>query len=214
MTFDDGPYLYTNHLLDVLEQHKAKATFFINGDNLGRGNIDDPSTPWPETLRRMHHAGHQIGSHTWSHVDLTAVSPSTRDQDVVNLEDALVNIFGWYPIYLRPPYGSCELECQEDFAQRRYHVITWDIDTRDFEHRSPETVHYAMDIFSDVLSWDSLHNSYITLSHDVHEPTAYILAEFMLRMLEERGYRAVTVGECLGDPPGNWYRRRTPGTRG
>lgn len=154
----------------------------------------------------MHSAGHQIGSHTWSHVDLTAASPSTRDRDVVKLEEAFVDIFGWYPTYLRPPYGSCEHECQEDLAQRRYHVITWDVDTRDFNHHSPDTVHYSMDIFSSAVSLDSISHSYIALGHDVHEQTAYILADFMLRTLEERGYKAVTVGECLGDSSENWYR--------
>lgn len=44
LTFDDGPYTYTSHILDLLDQYNAKATFFINGDNFSN-NVDDPSEP-------------------------------------------------------------------------------------------------------------------------------------------------------------------------
>ena len=48
LTFDDGPFIYTNHILDLLDEYCAKATFFINGENWSRG-LSDFSTPWPET---------------------------------------------------------------------------------------------------------------------------------------------------------------------
>lgn len=210
LTFDDGPSPHTSHVLDILDRHGAKATFFVNGDNFSRGRIDDHSTPWPETLQRMHQSGHQIGSHTWSHVDLTAVSSWTRQQEISDLEQAFVNLFGWYPVYVRPPYGSCEHECQGDLAWMGYHVVTWDIDTKDYANDSPEAIYIAKETFSNALSMDPSSNSYIALSHDVHVQTAYTLTEYMLDTLGSRGYRAVTVGECLGDPAENWYRSDMP----
>jgi peptidoglycan/xylan/chitin deacetylase (PgdA/CDA1 family) len=35
LTFDDGPFIYTSHILDVLAQYNASATFFITGNNNG-----------------------------------------------------------------------------------------------------------------------------------------------------------------------------------
>lgn len=60
LTFDDGPYNYTSHLLDVLGSYGAKATFFITGNNLGKGQIDIEETGWPDIIRRMHAEGHQV----------------------------------------------------------------------------------------------------------------------------------------------------------
>jgi peptidoglycan/xylan/chitin deacetylase (PgdA/CDA1 family) len=52
LTFDDGPYNYTSH--------GAKATFFITGNNLGKGQIDVEENGWPAVIRRMHAEGHQV----------------------------------------------------------------------------------------------------------------------------------------------------------
>lgn len=60
LTFDDGPYNYTSHLLDVLAAYGSKATFFITGNNLGKGQIDIEETGWPDIIRRMHADGHQV----------------------------------------------------------------------------------------------------------------------------------------------------------
>lgn len=51
ITFDDGPYTFTADLLDKFKAHNATATFFITGNNLGKGMINDPSTPWPGVIR-------------------------------------------------------------------------------------------------------------------------------------------------------------------
>lgn len=68
MTFDDGPYKFTNQLLDHLKQAGVKATFFVNGHNIG----DIYQYDW--IVKRAYHEGHQIASHTWGHADLTTLS--------------------------------------------------------------------------------------------------------------------------------------------
>jgi peptidoglycan/xylan/chitin deacetylase (PgdA/CDA1 family) len=88
LTFDDGPFIYTSHILDLLDEYGAKATFFINGENWSRG-VGDSSTPWPDILRRMDLSGHQIGSHTWSHADLSSADSPLREFQVYELEKTL-----------------------------------------------------------------------------------------------------------------------------
>ncbi|KAM0369448.1 hypothetical protein ACHAPK_006084 [Fusarium culmorum] len=207
LTFDDGPYKYTNQVLDVLKKHNIKATFFITGNNLGKGQIDDHSKPWPKILRRMHSEGHQLASHSWSHQDLSAASNELRKQQIIYNEMAFRNVLGFFPKYLRPPYGTCSRDsgCLDYVTKLGYHVVNWNIDTKDYLNDSPSKIQTSKNTFSDSVSTDSKSNSYIELSHDIHEQTAYNLTEFMVKTLKARGYRAVPVGECLGDARENWY---------
>ena len=208
LTFDDGPHIYTRHILDLLDRYAARATFFVNGDNFGRGFINDHSTPWPDTLLRMLQTGHQVGSHTWDHyADLSHATPYERREEMERLETALAEVMGFYPTYMRPPYGSCEAACQEDLGEMGYHVVNWDVDTKDYAHNDPDSIRDAEDIFAAAVTGDPSTSSYLVLSHDVHQNTAYSLVEFMLQTLYDKGFKAVTVGECLGDEPYNWYRR-------
>jgi peptidoglycan/xylan/chitin deacetylase (PgdA/CDA1 family) len=59
LTFDDGPFAYTEQVLNTLASAGMKATFFLNGQNWG--NIAD----YAGTVQRMVNDGHQVGSHTY-----------------------------------------------------------------------------------------------------------------------------------------------------
>lgn len=207
LTFDDGPSPFTRTILDLLARYNATATFFVNGDNYGRGRIDDPSRPWPALLRRMHAAGHQIGSHGWRHIDLSAVSAEARLDEVLRLEEGLTAVLGFYPTYFRPPFGTCDTpECQADLGGLGYHVVNFDVDTKDYEHDTPAGIGVSMEVFAGAVAGRPNDGAFIVLSHDVYKQTAETLVPFMLETLAERGFRMVAVGECLGDPAENWYR--------
>lgn len=213
LTFDDGPYLYTEQILDVLDELDVKATFFVAGNNKAKGRIDDASTDWPAVLRRMYNAGHQIASHTWTHRNLNEVSSTIQLTEMIYNEMAFRNLFGWIPTYMRPPYLECAgaSGCTELQESLGYHIITNDVDTKDYQYDDPGLIQLAKDRFSNAVSEDSENNEYITLAHDVHYQTVVNLTEFMVDVSRNRGYQLVTVGECLGDPPENWYRAAPDG---
>ncbi len=54
LTFDDGPYIYTNDLLNLLKSNNVTATFFVVGANGGKGQIQDPKTGYPAIIQRMY----------------------------------------------------------------------------------------------------------------------------------------------------------------
>ncbi|KAL7628272.1 hypothetical protein AAE478_002471 [Parahypoxylon ruwenzoriense] len=210
LTFDDGPAGYTSELLDLLARYNAKATFFITGINNGKGEIDDTSLQWPSIIQRMHSENHQIASHTWSHADLSEITSERRRDEMIKNEMALRNILGFIPTYMRPPYSSCTAAsgCQSDLAALQYHVIYFDLDTADYLNDSPSLIQNSKDNFDEFfvgLSPDS--DDALVIAHDIHEQTVHNLTEYMLQGIQSRGYRAVTVGECLGDPVSNWYRQ-------
>ena len=210
LTFDDGPYLYTTEILDLLSQYDAKATFFITGNNIGKNRIDDPETDWPAIIRRTHEEGHQIASHTWSHADLSASAAERRTSELIYNEMAFRNVLGFFPTYMRPPKGTCTIDsgCMARAVELGYHVITWDLDTKDFENNTPETIQKSKDLFD--AGFDGT-KSRIVLSHDIQQQTAKVLAEYMIKKVQAAGFKLVTVGECLGDPQDNWYIKADAG---
>jgi peptidoglycan/xylan/chitin deacetylase (PgdA/CDA1 family) len=161
----------------------------------------------------MYAAGHQLASHTWTHQDLSLISATTRQNQMIYNEMAFSNIFGWFPTYMRPPYSSCSYVsgCEDHMAALGYHMIYFDIDTKDYLNDSPDLIQNSKDYFSGNVSSNAAGSSYLSLSHDTHFQTAINLTGFMLQTLQARGYRAVSVGECLGDPRINWYRNASSG---
>lgn len=70
LTFDDGPYIFTEELLNTLKTNNIKATFFVNGHNY----VEITDDKYAKLIRRAKNEGHQIASHTWDHADLATLS--------------------------------------------------------------------------------------------------------------------------------------------
>lgn len=207
LTFDDGPYLYTNDLLDKLASYGARATFFITGTNIGKGVINDPATPYPAIIKRMHAEGHQVASHTWSHQNASQLTNTQFTNQMVWNEIAINSILGFFPTYMRPPYSICQKECQNILATLGYHTTYFNLDTAGYLNDSPKTIQTSKDIWDKAIdSSDPGTDSFLQIEHDIHSQIVYNLTDYILTSLFSSGYNAVTVGECLGDPPANWYR--------
>jgi hypothetical protein len=155
----------------------------------------------------MYNSGHQIGSHTWGHENLTSLSPSQFNDQIIYNEMALRNILGVIPTYFRPPYSECNDTCSALLNTLGYHITYFDLDTEDYLHDSTTLIQASKDIFSSTLSKStSTTGDFLSIAHDIHYQTAYNLTTFMLDTIKAQGYRTVTVGECLGDDKANWYR--------
>ncbi|KAF2832867.1 glycoside hydrolase/deacetylase [Ophiobolus disseminans] len=203
LTFDDGPYIYTAGVMDQFATYGFKATFFVTGDN-GRGPLDaNPSGA--ALVRRMLAEGHQVGSHTWTHTDLNTLSDQQQRDEMLKTEAALKNIIGKTPTYMRPPYGSCNEACGAVMKDLGYVVAHWDLETDDWRYQADISI--SENIFkSSLAETDPKTGGRVVLAHDIHEQTATRLTAFMLGELKARGFRGVTLGECLGEPEENWYR--------
>jgi len=187
---------------------------------------------WRKTLKlmccetKMAANGHQIASHTWSHADLSKITRYRQNQEMVKLEMALRNILGYFPTYMRPPYSSCNSKCMVTMKELGYHVVYFpfpstttrthrltrryryfNLDTDDYNNVTPQLIQNSKNRFSKSLNGtNSASKQFLVIAHDIHKQTATNLTEFMLQTLTSKGYKAVTLGECLGDPKENWYR--------
>ncbi|KAL1923621.1 uncharacterized protein VTP21DRAFT_8601 [Calcarisporiella thermophila] len=199
ITFDDGPFQFTEGLVDYLNQNKLKATFFVNGKNYDRIET------YAKVVKKMFDSGHQIGSHTWSHKDLATLKESSIRCQMKKLDCHLKKIIGVRPIYMRPPFGSVNKLCLRVLGEMGYKVVTWDVDSKDYEvnNLEKEQANYQKDLNGA----DPKTTGHISLQHDVYNITAGQLAPWAFDFVQKQGYKAVTVAECLNDSdPKNWYR--------
>jgi peptidoglycan/xylan/chitin deacetylase (PgdA/CDA1 family) len=96
LTFDDGPSRQTAELLEILDRHKVRATFFQCGIHVQR---------LPEAARAVSNAGHEIGNHTYSHRLLCFRSPNFIEDEVARAQQILEQVHGFAPRLFRAPYG-------------------------------------------------------------------------------------------------------------
>ena len=206
LTFDDGPYLYTNELLDVLKSYGFKATFFMTGNNLGKGPIDT-TAPYPTVIKRMISEGHQVASHTWSHYSLSNITSAQRKQQMVKNERAIANIIGKYPTYMRPPYSQCDVAsgCQADMKALGYHRIYFDLDTQDYLNPLPSQIQTSKNVVKAALAIKGA-TDYLSIQHDLVEQSVTNLTSYYCGLIQAKGWKGVSAGTCLQDPQTNWYR--------
>lgn len=122
---------------------------------------------------------------------------------------------GFVSLFSLQLYADFELPlesgCEGDMTDLGYHVVYFDLDTQDYLNDAPDLIGKSKSIFDQAISRKTSSTSDIlAISHDVHQQTSEQLVEFMLQKIKDGGYRAVTVGTCLGDPVENWYRRDQP----
>ena len=127
LTFDDGPYPETTpHLLRILAEHDATATFFLVGERAGR---------WPNLTRAIIEAGHTIGLHGFRHRTMALLSATQIAQ---NLHDTAHSIESAAGIalpsrLLRPPYGFTTRTLCRTAHRMGYQMAAWSIDPRDYD---------------------------------------------------------------------------------
>ncbi|KAG0369617.1 hypothetical protein BC939DRAFT_457368 [Gamsiella multidivaricata] len=200
ITFDDGPSIWTHELLDYLAIKRVKVTFFVNGLNYNL--ITDPT--FAAVVKRAYDEGHQIGSHTWSHVDISQSSTNLASE-MGKLDDALLSILGVRPVYMRPPYGNTSPAALSWMAEHGYKVINWNVDTDDWQH--PTNYKADFEGYRKALQDPSSKNkSFISLQHDAEQGTAQVFAKLAVEYVLSKGFNIMPVGACLGDTSG-WYRK-------
>ena len=98
LTFDDGPDpQYTPRILDILRQAGVRATFFIIGANGERR---------PDLLRRTVDEGHEIGNHTFTHPNISVISPTQFELELSATQRLLASVAGRHSLLFRAPYAE------------------------------------------------------------------------------------------------------------
>lgn len=177
LTFDDGPSRrHTPAVLEALDAHCTKATFFVVG-RMAVANAD--------MLQEVAMRGHTIGTHTWSHKNLRTLSEAQARAEIELGLSAVQAALG-APVapFFRFPYLSDPKSMQAHLEQRGIANFSIGADSYDFRTRNAATVQ------RNILNQLAKRKKGILLFHDIQPSTASALKS-LLSQLDARGYRVV-----------------------
>ncbi|HEX8545573.1 MAG TPA: polysaccharide deacetylase family protein [Cytophagaceae bacterium] len=133
LTFDDGPVPdVTPFVLDELNRHKVKATFFCVGDNVRK---------FPLLFDRILEEGHTIGNHTFNHLNGWHTNSSEYFDNINKAEEIFKSSTTHdkkedYLRLFRPPYGKIS-RSQITRLKSKYTIAMWDVLTKDYDPKFP-----------------------------------------------------------------------------
>lgn len=198
LTFDDGPNKEaTAEILAILKQHSVPATFFIEGRRARR---------YPDQLKAIRDAGHEMGNHTDTHPILTDLSAKVIARQFARCQDTVDEILGEHRplVFHRPPGGAPWVGGGRSARRKVAHVIRdrggalamWHIGLRDWNRRLK--TQSAMDrLFEQFERGDGG----LTVWHPGSGVASRVLPELIPRLKDE-GYAIVGIEELMRDKYG------------
>ncbi len=183
ISFDDGPHLMTNKVLDVLLKYNVKATFFCIGNQIEKD---------PEILKRIINEGHLVGNHSYSHSNFFGIFSTHKViEELEKTRKIILDISGKNTLYFRPPFGVTNPKISRAIKATNYKTIGWNI-------RSLDTVIKSEDeIFKRVKN--KIKPGGIILFHDTSLKTVSVLERLLLFLQEE--YKIVPIDYLLNESP-------------
>jgi peptidoglycan-N-acetylglucosamine deacetylase len=135
ITFDDGPHpVWTPRVLDVLDAHGAKGTFFVVGDRV---------VQHPDVMTRLHRDGHAIGNHSQRHPSFPLIASRERRAELRACAQAL-DPYPQQRRLFRPPHLDQNLGSRIDAWRLGYDVIACNRHATDWEERSSDELALAL----------------------------------------------------------------------
>lgn len=180
LTIDDGPhYEFTPQLLQTLKRYNVKATFFLVGMMAEQA---------PDLVRAEAAAGHEIGNHTYHHVNLVKTSDRVTAIEIKACGEVIRRITGTSPQFFRPPGGDLNRRVGELADLLGYTVVMWsDCPGDHLEPGKQATRRSAIAHASP---------GGILILHDGYKQTVEVLPE-IIEGLQKRGYQFVTLSQLL-----------------
>ncbi len=135
LTFDDGPNdIHTERLLEVLNAHGVRATFFLVGKYVRQR---------PHLVRAIFAGGHSIGNHTFNHCNLLRATPAQLRRELSDTELAIEDAIGQKlpePKLVRPPWGFRRPDTLGSIRKLRMVPVMWSVTCFDWHATTAERV--------------------------------------------------------------------------
>jgi peptidoglycan-N-acetylglucosamine deacetylase len=200
LTFDDGPDAAdTPKILDLLDYHDVKATFFVLGKR---------AQQHPEIIQRMARSGHAIGNHGWSHLSMPTLSWNERCREIKKTQTVLAP---YGSRLFRPAFGHMDWQTHRDVLSCGFRSVAWDIVGRDWTDRTDAQILATIESRLKPGSIVLLHDSLFTFQRMEHRNRGPMLAALdrLIHKIHER-FSFLTVPELLktGRPNrARWLKR-------
>lgn len=174
ITFDDGPGSYTSSLIDILNNNKVKATFFMLGKNIAN---------YRDVVKKASDSKMEIAYHSYAHKSFKRQKIEEIISELQESDNILKSITGEGFKYIRPPYGAINQEIKDNL---NYPFILWSVDTMDWRYKDIDYLYnYTL---------ENIKDGSIILFHDIHK-TSVETIERLLPELYVEGYQVVTISQ-------------------
>lgn len=171
----------TKQILDILEKHDVKVTFFMTGGWV---------SSYPDDVKAILEAGHDLGNHSENHKNMSQLSDAEKTEELMSVHNKVKELTGYEMFLFRPPYGDYDDAVVENAKQNGYYTIQWDVDSLDWKD-------YGVDsIIDTVCNHKHLGNGSIILCHNGAKYTAQAL-DAMITNLKDKGYIFVPLSELI-----------------
>jgi peptidoglycan-N-acetylglucosamine deacetylase len=195
LTFDDGPdATYTPQILDILEQEKVPATFFITGAN-AQDNLP--------LLKRINNNNFEIGNHTFSHPNISTVSASRAALELQSTRMLIEAVTGKSTVLFRAPYNAdseptnvAEIIPLAISKKANYYTIGESIDPRDWEENiCADSIYYRT-----IQQYEADPDKGIILLHDAggNRAATVLALPRIIKYFKLHHVAITTVGNILG----------------
>ena len=171
----------TQQLIDILDRYRVKATFFVVGDWVDR---------YPESVKALHEAGHEVMNHSDSHAHLPQLSAQEIAADLNACNDKTQAVTGVRPTLMRPPYGDYDDNSIRAIRSLGMEPIQWDVDSLDWKDLA------AGEITARVTS--RVCPGSIVLFHNAAKHTPEALPAILEQLLAQ-GYTFVPISQLILD---------------
>jgi peptidoglycan/xylan/chitin deacetylase (PgdA/CDA1 family) len=179
LTFDDGPSKRTDEILEILDHNEVKATFFL---------LATETIKYPKVVKEIAQKGHEIESHSYSHLRLTKTSGQQLLRECIESTELIERIAGVKIKYLRPPYGAYNKDLINFCSLYNLQLVTWNVDPRDWEKNKAE------DIIEDIVK--QVQQESVVILHDNKPATIQALPK-IITLFKKQGYQFLTVEELI-----------------
>jgi peptidoglycan/xylan/chitin deacetylase (PgdA/CDA1 family) len=181
LTFDDGPHgTLTPRLLDILKERRAKATFYVIGQNV---------EAYPDIARRIVEEGHEIANHTWTHPALSGLSAGRVAEELRKTHEKVREVTGVTMTNLRPPYGAVnDMVRKVAFDEFGYITVLWSVDPMDWKYRNAARVNRQL--------VQGAAPGAVLLCHDIHKTTVAAIPP-TLDQIAAKGFSLLTIDQLL-----------------
>jgi peptidoglycan-N-acetylglucosamine deacetylase len=180
LTFDDGPLPETlDRVLQALDAHCTKATFFMTGANLARN---------PELGRRIVQAGHTPALHSFAHPQLASMSEADQLADLEKGVQAFTGVFGHAPAAYRFPFLGETPAILAALKERKVTVASVDLGIDDWAPNDMRTATLVTRLVDRLKQA----GAGIILMHDANGPTVEALPA-LLKAIRDNGYKVVSL---------------------
>lgn len=175
----------TAQLLEILDQYKVKATFFLVGDWVDK---------YPDDVKTIAQKGHDLGNHSDTHPHMPQLSADDAAKEITACNEKIKALTGNAPTLFRPPYGDYDNMVVSTVKDMGMYCVQWDVDSLDWKDPSPEQM------CKTVLS--KIKDGSIVLMHNGAKNTPAALPG-IIKGIQDKGYEIVLIKDLI--PEGDYY---------